>query len=222
MGKTLTLLPLFGALVFGTASIAQATIIESLSGAPGCVNTASEGCQAKPGYVTGDGAGDPIHTVDFNNSLANDPFGVASYSSTGWQINGGSPPGGGDTSPYISINNNLVTITFSQAIDYFGFFWGSTDTYNSVQIYSDASLLGGFGGGPQGSANYVSFNATGGETFNKVVLQSTGCCFETDNHAYVIAEDHTTPEPGTLGTASSLLGVLAGYAMWRGRAARVA
>ncbi|MEH1837483.1 MAG: PEP-CTERM sorting domain-containing protein [Nostoc sp.] len=130
----------------------------------------------------------------------------------------------GDTSYYLTVapqgvknssgqniagNTGDETITFAKSIDYFGLYWGSVDTYNYVDVYSGGKLLKTFSGadvpgapanGEQsGSANnvYVNLLADKGETFDKVVLRSTGLAFESDNHSYRLA---SVPEPtATLG-----------------------
>ncbi|MEH2239964.1 Npun_F0296 family exosortase-dependent surface protein [Nostoc sp.] len=131
----------------------------------------------------------------------------------------------GDTTKYLTVapqgaqangqniagNTGNETITFAKAVDYFGLYWGSIDAYNFVDVYSGGNLLATFNGanvpgapanGEQsGSANnvYVNLlaNSSIGETFDKVVLRSTGLAFETDNHSYRLA---SVPEPtATLG-----------------------
>ena len=130
------------------------------------------------------------------------------------------------TNDNVAGNTGTVTINFAAPINYFGLYWGSVDTYNSIGFYDgntlltdfstngqtlDTSGLGGYFGGalvPQAQAvgswtsaadnTFVNFFANPGESFTSVVLQSTGIAFESDNFAYVVG----TPEP------SSILGLL--------------
>jgi len=124
----------------------------------------------------------------------------------------------GDTSKYLTIspvnsnvigNTGSVTINFAQALDYFGLHWGSIDTYNSIEFFNGSTSLGSFSGSqvplttasgnqtnPQDNG-FVNFLANQGETFDKIVLSSSGIAFETDNHSYRLA---SVPEPtATLG-----------------------
>lgn len=214
MRRTITsLLPTLGvALLLGGGQLTYASILETSVGHTACENAGANGCSAQSSYVTGDGAGGTIHVVDFNDGTLNDPNGVATYSGD-YSINGDSRPGA-DSTNYLDIGHN-VTITFSTAVSYFGLQWGSSDSYNGVAFYNGDTQIASFTGGGTGDS-YVSFNAVG-ETFNKVVLTSTGCCFETDNHAYVIAGDNAAPEPGTLTTAGTIFVAIPAYVMWRRR-----
>ncbi|MEH2242445.1 Npun_F0296 family exosortase-dependent surface protein [Nostoc sp.] len=168
-------------------------------------------------------------TINFNSGTATDPNGFVTYSATNGIVEG-SVSGQyatpfGDTTKYLTVapqgvqangqnipgNTGDETITFAKAVDYFGLYWGSIDTYNFVDVYSGGNKLATFSGadvpgapanGEQsGSANnvYVNLlaNSSIGETFDKVVLRSTGLAFETDNHSYRLA---SVPEPtATLG-----------------------
>ncbi|MBN3948643.1 MAG: PEP-CTERM sorting domain-containing protein [Nostoc sp. NMS7] len=166
-------------------------------------------------------------TINFNSGAATDPNGFVTYSATNGIVQGSvdsqyATPFG-DTSKYLTVapqgaqangkdiagNTGNETITFAKAINYFGLYWGSIDAYNFVDVYSGGNLLKTFSGadvpgapanGAQsGSANnvYVNLLADTGETFDKVVLRSTGLAFETDNHSYRLA---SVPEPtATLG-----------------------
>ncbi|MEH1833102.1 MAG: PEP-CTERM sorting domain-containing protein [Nostoc sp.] len=170
-------------------------------------------------------------TVDFNSGAA-PTTGFAQYSSavgTPTVVQGTQPSQyaapAGDESPYLTISplssnvpgsTGSVTINFAQALDYFGLHWGSVDTYNSITFFNGNTLLNTFTGsqvpGTTASGNqtspqdnvFVNFLADPGETFDKVVLSSTGIAFETDNHSYRLA---SVPEPtATLGLLA--LGVM--------------
>ncbi|WP_341525513.1 PEP-CTERM sorting domain-containing protein [Nostoc sp. UHCC 0302] len=164
-------------------------------------------------------------TINFNDGVA-PSSGFVTYSATNGIVKG-SVDGQyatpfGDTSNYLTIspkgdkvngqdfagNTGDVTIKFAQALDYYGFYWGSIDTYNFVDVYSGGNLVKTFTGadvpgapanGTQsGSTNNVYVNlladTSKGETFDKIVLRSTGRAFETDNHSYRQA---SVPESST-------------------------
>ncbi len=111
----------------------------------------------------------------------------------------------GDTTPYLTISptgsippsrggTGPVTIDFSSVggglMNYFGLYWGTIDTYNSIAFYRGATQIGStISGGSNGLAKdstaYVNFTFTSpSEYFDRVVLTSTSAAFETDNHAY--------------------------------------
>ena len=123
-------------------------------------------------------------------------------------------------SPFSSSTTNVagatgpVTIQFAQALDYFGLDWGSLDTYNYIDFYSSGTQVGHFDGTAVGTLSaktagvptaafadhtdptanfYANFFADQGQTFDKVVLGSTGIAFESDNHAY-----RAVPEPNSM------------------------
>jgi hypothetical protein len=185
-------------------------------------------------------------TINFNDGIA-PSSGEVTYSKTNGIVQG-SVDGQyatpfGDTSKYLTISptgdkvngkdfagsSGDVTINFASALDYFGFYWGSVDKYNFVDVYSGNNLLKTFTGadvpgapanGQQsGSANnvYVNLLASQGETFNKVVMRSTSRAFETDNHSYKVA---AVPESSS---ALSLLafGALGAGSLIKGKSKRL-
>ncbi|MEH2053980.1 Npun_F0296 family exosortase-dependent surface protein [Nostoc sp.] len=165
-------------------------------------------------------------TVTFDDGTANDPNGFVTYSNITSNIVQGSVSGQyaspyGDNTKFLTIapvgsnvagDSGLVNINFKQAVNYFGFYAGSLDDYNFVDIYKGNQLLKTFSGAdvPTAKANgswtsseanmFVNLVADTGETFDRVVMRSNGVAFETDNHAYRLA---SVPEP------SAMLGVLA-------------
>jgi hypothetical protein len=128
--------------------------------------------------------------------------GVGSASSTGQ-----------DVSTYLAVEpGDDVTINLAKPVNYLGLDWGSVDGYNKVTLYNGATQIATFSGSqvPNAPANgaqqyvpnnpFVDIFAAPGETFNKVVLDSTSPAFEIDNVTYRVA---ATPEP------TSPLGLLA-------------
>lgn len=183
-------------------SAAQATVIYSLEG-HGVYNTQVAGA----------------HTVNFNDGTC----GAYATCSTGGSIVNGSvsrqyasPQGIFDS--YLTVNRSSVTLSLGDTYDYFGLYWGSVDTYNHLSFYLGEVLVDTFGGdqlsplmadGNQTSWNsnrFVNFSFTDGDRFDRVVVNSTGIAFESDNHAF--AKTVSVPEPGTLALLSlGLLGI---------------
>ncbi|MBU7582965.1 MAG: PEP-CTERM sorting domain-containing protein [Nostoc sp. TH1S01] len=164
--------------------------------------------------------------VTFDDGTANDPNGFVSYSNVTTNIVQGSQSGQyaspyGDNTKYMTIapkNSNVagdsgfVELNFKNAIDYFGFYAGSLDSYNFIDIYSGNQLLKSFSGSdvPTAIADgswtsdkanmFINLVGDAGEKFDRVVMHSNGIAFETDNHTYRVAQ--SVPEP------NALLGVL--------------
>jgi hypothetical protein len=165
-------------------------------------------------------------TVTFDDGTANDPNGFVTYSNITTNIVQGSVSGQyaspyGDNTDFLAISpvgsnvagdTGFVNIDFKQAVNYFGFYAGSLDSYNYIDIYNGDQLLKTFSGadvptaiadGNQTSLQsnmFINLVADTGETFNRVVMRSDGVAFETDNHAYRLA---SVPE------SNPMLGVLA-------------
>ncbi|MEH1815149.1 MAG: PEP-CTERM sorting domain-containing protein [Nostoc sp.] len=165
-------------------------------------------------------------TVTFDDGTANDPNGFVTYSNITSNIVQGSVSSQyaspyGDNTKFLTIapvgsnvagDSGLVNIKFKEAVNYFGFYAGSLDSYNFVDIYKGDQKLKTFSGAdvPTAIANgswtsteanmFINLVADTGETFDRVVMRSDGVAFETDNHAYRLA---SVPEP------SAMLGVLA-------------
>lgn len=145
-------------------------------------------------------------TIDFNSGI-----GYASASGD-YQIVSGSVGGryaqpAGTNSPYLAVPNPVShgSALFSLGVtaNYFGLYWGSVDSYNSIGFYLNNALIASFGGahiapaanGDQSSNatnRYVNFLFSDGDLFDAVRLTSHGFAFESDNHAFAVV-----PEPGT-------------------------
>ena len=103
-------------------------------------------------------------------------------------------------------SNGSATFGLGTQADYFGLYWGSIDSYNSITFllggnaiasYSGTNLVGQFANGNQvnySSNRYINF-VFSGETFDAVRVTSNGFAFESDNHAFRAA---SVPEPGSL------------------------
>ncbi len=179
-----------------SASVAQAGIIHTV---------------LDPGYYTTQVAG--ATTVDFNNGCG----AYTSCTGNGALVTGSldgkyaSPFGIDDrylTVAYLS-SSGSVSLSTPGSYNYFGLYWGSLDTYNSIAFYSGASLIGSYegadifpllanGGQTSWASNrYVNFAFTGGDLFDRIVLTSTNYAFESDNHAFGKVTT-AVPEPGSL------------------------
>lgn len=155
--------------------------------------------------------------------------GLATYTGTGRFVAGSIPnrfaqPPNNDPA-YLTLGASQepgpVTINFAKALDYFGLYWGSIDTYNSIAFFRGNTLLKGFGsqsgftsistiplpgGGNQGAggARYVNFFAeNSGEWFDRIVLSSSQAAFESDNHAYRAVPTPAAVLPALLGMGAA-------------------
>ncbi len=181
-------------------------------------------------------------TFDFNSSILPSAYGItytgaASNLVTG-NISGVTAAPPNDTSAYLTIGPNRgssVTITSTYVLDYLGFYVGSLDAFNYIDLYMGNTLvsaltgtqiatIGGFSAnGDQGKGIYVNIYASSSaEQFDRIVMRSTSNALESDNHAFrtvnrsitTVAES-TVPEPG-----SALLLVPAFLWLARKRASR--
>jgi hypothetical protein len=163
-------------------------------------------------------------TIDFNSgcgyaSCAGDFLIVSG------NLNGQYAQPAGTNTPFLSVPNpnanGSATFTLGAESDYFGLFWGSVDSYNSISFYlggnlitsySGADLVGAqFANGDQvsySSNRYINFDF-GSEKFDTIKFTSNGFAFESDNHAF--RNLATVSEPSMLllvmGGLLSLVGV---------------
>ncbi len=200
--------------VVGFAAVAMsAASAKAVSFSTGGTQVAGEGYKSSVAGTT---------TIDFNsgtnpsnNFVKFSGLAADSIVQGGKTNNYGNPAG--DNSKYLTIAKEgsgvagatgSVTMTFAKALDYFGLYWGSIDPFNSISFFSGDKLLQTFTGNQVSSTAkgswtgvtdniYANFFAGQGESFDKIVLNSTGIAFESDNFAY--REASAAPEPLTLG-----------------------
>lgn len=150
-------------------------------------------------------------------SPTQDVFGVTNFYVEG-SVSGeyASPPQ--NFSGYLTVSpvaGGSVVISLSVPVDYFGFYAGSLDGYNSItfnlssgtQTYTGTYLNQlAFNTNPTGNqqrGQYFNVFADPGETCTQITLSSTSNAFETDNHAFRAA---SVPAPA--GAALLGLGLL--------------
>ena len=114
-----------------------------------------------------------------------------------------------DIAPGATVKDLSADVTFGgNEYNYLGLFWGSADTYNSIEFYNGETLIAVYAGddvlnpanGDQASSltnNYVNFYLS--QNFDMVRLVSTSYAFELDNLAVGVH----APVPG-----AALLGLI--------------
>lgn len=122
-----------------------------------------------------------------------------------------------DTTKYLTVgayagqSGNTATLNLGASANYFGLFWGSIDTYNTISFLMGNTVVGSYSGSQIVSATAAALAANGGQRqwssnryinfdfgtakFDKVVMKSTNMAFESDNHAF---RKILVPEPATL------------------------
>jgi hypothetical protein len=118
-----------------------------------------------------------------------------------------------DPTPYLttpeasdSDNSGFITVGLATPANYFGLFWGSIDTYNSIFFFNNGSLVGSFTGTAVISPNAANGNQTAPATntyvnffdlptFDSFKLSSTQFAFEVDN---IAVGTTPVPEPATM------------------------
>ena len=190
-------------------AIAAAAIVLAAAQAHAISFTVTEGAFSTVEGVATD-------TFDADATISLNPTGGAFFSESVGGISA-KPPGSTGQWWSIGINGNQSgpgIVQLNTPAAYYGFLWGSPDSYNTVSFLHNGSVIGSFSGtevflpadGDQAQrlgGQYVNFWAGEGEQFDQVKFTSDGNAFETDNHAMFpsftveIENLPPVPEPGT-------------------------
>lgn len=171
-----------------------------------------------------------VTTIDFESGAPTSGLAVYSAPGPGPAIVSGntftSALASDDNTRYLAVSvlgdargTSPVTIAFANPLDYFGLYWGTPSPNNTISFFNGDTLLQSFTGDAPASAItpsgavYANFFAQPGESFNKVVLSDSSVAFESDNHAYKVADSTPVPEPAS--SLSVLAGVVAGAVVKR-------
>ena len=132
-------------------------------------------------------------------------------------ISDGPAAGTDDPTVYLSVpgtsSSGADTLQLSSTFNYFGLFWGSIDTYNTISFLLNGDTVASFTGSDVINPNVANGNQTAPSTntyvnffglaaFDAVRLASTGYAFELDNIALAYIGPVTAtevPEPAALG-----------------------
>ena len=214
-----------------------ASVLLASAGAASAVTISFGGCAAADGSVlTTCNASATV--VNFNSTpLGGLPAGYVG-SLGGGQVVQGSVSGAyaapaGDTSPYLTIPTQgapgVVTATPGGTHNYFGLYWGSMDSYNTLTFFNGATQLAAFSGNdiwddPNiGNANgartwgYRIYYDFGGANVTSIAFESTQNAFEFDGLGGTVG---VVPEPATW--AMMIMGFGAAGAMLRRRRTAIA
>ena len=170
-----------------------------------------------------------VTTIDFESGAPTSGFAVYSAPGPGPAVVSGntitSALSSDDNTRYLAVSvlgdargTNPVTIDFANPLDYFGLYWGTPSTNNTISFFNGDTLVQSFSGDAvvgsvtPSAAVYVNFFAEPGESFNKVVLSEISVAFESDNHAYKVASE---PVPEPLTSLTALASVVTGVLMKR-------
>lgn len=224
-GAENTMFTKFNTMVAGGALALGLALSATGANAALVVNSSVGGAPNLPGIVTyvnfdnltpgtavdGSTSGGITLTFNGNSQVASVPNQPGTFAapvlSGGNGLNFGSPnqANGQDTTPYLSTGTSSIEMVFGGLQSFFGMLWGSVDTYNTLQFFDGATLVGtltgsqviGVASGDQTADGTVYINVNSTLQFDRVVASSTSFAFEFDNVAYA-ATRTDVPAPGAL------------------------
>src|SRR5579862_6949073 len=111
---------------------------------------------------------------------------AAPYLSGGNGLLFGNPGNGPDATKYLSTGIGTITLSLPGLSKYFGLLWGSVDTYNTLELFNGANLVGTVTGddvtasanGNQGASGTYYVNINSDLAFNTIDLISSQYAFE--------------------------------------------
>jgi len=160
-------------------------------------------------YSTGSGI-DVTFTPDAQavQGASNGVYAPPFLSNSNGVLFGDNTVSGADTTTYLAAGSTSanpgaqVVLELPTSAKYLGLLWGSVDHYNTLEFWSQGTLIGSivggdvsaFANGDQGEQGtfYVNINST--ESFDKVIATSSQQTFEFDNVAFN-AVPFKVPEP---------------------------
>ena len=174
--------------------------------------------------------GGPLVTFEGAGGLSGFTLTGTGYTvQTGTTANGAAPAisaTADDTTAFLNVFGGAATLTSAALYSAVSLYWGSIDTYNTVELLAGGVVVGtitnttfgALGNGDQDSGlTNRRVNITSTIPFNAVRFSSGATSFELDNVAFGAA----VPEPGTWAMMMGGLGILGGT-MRRRRAATTA
>jgi hypothetical protein len=139
-------------------------------------------------------------TIDFNSGSCGYDTCVGDFQIVLGSSSGKYAQPAGTNTKYLTVPNPIAngsaTFSLGAVSDYFGLYWGSIDSYNSINFYLDGSEVGSFTGADIVGATYANGNQVslssnryvnfdfGAEMFDTVKFLSSNFAFESDNHAF--------------------------------------
>jgi hypothetical protein len=210
-------------LKLSTLKLSLALALLSASFASHAVDIQTGGCDGGASVLTTCEVGATV--IDFDAGM---PANFALDSGSGGRVVTGSLAGqyaapAGDTTAFLAIPNftsvGAVDAYFGGSYNYFGIFWGSIDSFNSLTFLNNGVAIATVTGadvlansaleGNQiapGSNEYVNFYF-GAQAYTSILASSNNYAFESDNWAYGV----NAPEPYSAGLLGlGLLGMAVG------------
>ena len=138
--------------------------------------------------------------------------------------------GAADTTNYLAVPNpnaaGQVNVQLGKLYNYFGLWWGSVDSYNTLSFYNGKTLVASVTGADAVNSGAANGNQTVNSSnlyvnlldlpyFDSFELKSSQYAFETDNLAVgdTSGDSNPVPEPSTFFLFG--IGILGALVLWR-------